>query len=120
MVQQLWGGTGLLRTEQVIEEVCRYIEGHLTETINVNEMARSFGYSHVHLNRLFKEIVGRTISQYIRNLKVEQAKLWLRDPDMTITEIAYRLGYLNSGHFSRMFQTIAGTSPTNYRRNAQR
>ena len=110
----------MLRTQQVIKEVCRYIEDHLDETINVNEMARSFGYSHVHLNRLFKEIMGSTISQYIRNNKMEWAKRWLLDQDITISEIAYKLGYAHSGHFSRIFQSIAGTSPTNYRKHAEK
>lgn len=103
------------RNQRIVSEAYEYIENHIHELLPVTELAKHFGYSNHQFIRIFKEISGSAPSLYIRVVKLELAKQWLTDSEMTVSEIADRLGYSSVNNFSRMFQNMVGMNPTAYR-----
>ncbi len=100
-------------------KVLRYIEEHYTEHLSLEEMA---GLVHLHptyFSNQFTRIFGISPIQYINRRRVQEAEQVLRFSDLTVGEIAYRLGYSDPFHFSRQFKKTTGLSPSGYR-NAPR
>ncbi len=86
--------------------------GHLSY-----RLPKELGYSYSFLSKLFSEVEGITIEKYLINQKIEKAKELLVYEELNIGEIAYRLNYSSSQHFSRQFKTITGFSPSAFNRN---
>lgn len=78
-----------------------------------NAMAE-LGYSYAHLCRQFSKTYGVSPIEYINSLRITRAKLLMRDTDLNISEIAYRVGFENPAYFSRLFRKQTGFSPKQY------
>ena len=98
-----------------IQACIDYIELHAEEPLNLQKLADRTGYSEYHLSRKFRQEMGVTISRYIQYIRVEQAKQYLSMSDEPIAQIADRLQFSSSSHFSSVFQEITGKKPTEYR-----
>ena len=84
---------------------------------SLSEMARKYGYSPDYRGRVFSSVAGISISEYVKNAKLNQAKLLLASSSMTVEEIADSLGYYDACYFSRCFGRETGYTPTQYRKN---
>jgi len=82
----------------------------------IERAAELAGTSKRTLQRRFAES-GTRYSDLLDQARFHAAKRLLRDPDMTVTAIAFRLGYSDSANFARAFRRIAGSSPSAYRRS---
>jgi AraC family transcriptional activator of pobA len=71
-----------------------------------------------HLNRIVKEISGRTASDHISEMILQEAKVLLNHTDLSAAEIAYRLQFSEPSSFNRFFRKTAGHTPLEYRMNA--
>jgi len=69
-----------------------------------------------HLNRALKETSHKTTSQLIIERILQEAKVLLRQTSLTVSEIAYALGYAEVTHFNNLFKKYLNTTPTNYRK----
>jgi AraC-like DNA-binding protein len=67
------------------------------------------------LSTLFSEVVGITIEKYFILQKIERIKELLAYNELTISEIAHRLGYSSVQHLSNQFKTITGLSPSHFK-----
>ena len=83
----------------------------------VPEMAEYCGISETHFRRLFEESLGVSPKNYADRLKINAACELLTQTDLTLADIAKRLGYMDPFHFSRRFKTLTGISPSVYRDN---
>lgn len=92
-----------------------YIYSYHTQNISLEELAAVSCLSKFHFLRLFKIAFQKTPHQFINEIKVEQAKLLLKDPRMEVNTIAGSLGFQNASSFSRMFYQHTGTYPSQYR-----
>ncbi len=92
-----------------------YIYSHIHYRITIDELADYLGLSVSYLSKLFKKEMGINVSQYINELKVEQAKNMLQNSDMKIIEIANHLSFSSQSHFIQVFQKITGVTPNKYR-----
>ena len=99
-----------------VEKMCNIINESFDEEVSLEEFAKEFGYSPSYLGRIFHKIAGVSFSQYRVNAKLNQAQLLLRTMNITISEIAERLGYYDSGHFVKQFKLHIGITPDEYRR----
>ena len=95
----------------------KYIWKHMERDISVKELAQAVYLSPTYLCALFKEVTGLTINQYVQQARIDKAKSLLLNSDLTVNEVAGRVGYSNIGYFSKLFQLHAGTSPQLYRKN---
>ena len=95
-----------------IEEIIRQ---NLDKPITCEEIAKQVFLNSEYLSRLFRKKTGKKLSNYIIELKMEEAKKQLRTTTKAISAISMELGYGNFSHFSKCFRKICGVSPQEYR-----
>jgi AraC-like DNA-binding protein len=81
------------------------------------ELARLTGMSRSKLHYDFRVVYGTTPFDYLRNRRLEKAKISLDKGSMDVTEVAYSVGYSSPSHFTKVFKQYFGMPPSNYRRN---
>jgi YesN/AraC family two-component response regulator len=92
-----------------------YIREHLQDDITLADVAKAACTSTFYICKLFKRHTGLNLTEYISRLRVERAKDLLQNPQARISEIAYEVGFQSLTHFNRVFRSLAGDSPTNFR-----
>lgn len=92
-----------------------YIETHILEKINLERMASSIGYTGYYLSGKFQKEVGTSISNYIKQQKIEQAKVMLRSGRLNSADISERLAFSSPSYFGAVFRQYTGMSPGEYR-----
>ena len=92
-----------------------YCEGSL----QCEEIAQRLGLGYSWFRRMFRKYTGVPPAQYMLQQKILRAKELLSGTGMTISEIAYRLHFENSGQFATLFRKKAGMTPTEFRRRAR-
>ncbi|GAB3947422.1 hypothetical protein GCM10028805_19650 [Spirosoma harenae] len=79
-------------------------------------LERKIGYEYSYLSGLFSASEGQTLEKYIIALKIEKVKEWLRYDELTLSEIAWRLGYSSVQHLSNQFRQVTGQTPGQFRK----
>lgn len=103
-----------------MQSICHYIATHLTEPLSLQKLAAQAGYTDYYFSHKFKKELGCTVTEYIRNKKVEAAKLLLSGTNMSIQNISEELSFGSRSYFYSCFQKVTGMSPTDYRDNYYR
>ena len=100
----------------------RYMSDRLAEPFELEPMARHFGTSRFTLSRRARAILGESLSEASRRLKLEFARSLLDAPalDLSIAEVALRSGYQDPLYFSRIFRRQFSVSPSTYRESVRR
>ncbi|KAB7706711.1 helix-turn-helix domain-containing protein [Bacillus aerolatus] len=98
-----------------IQKAMDYIEKNYLEQITLEKVANYVHLSPTYFSRLFKSATGTNFVEYITYLRIEKAKALLMDLNYTVYQIALEVGYSNSHYFSRVFKTIVGKTPSDYR-----
>jgi transcriptional regulator GlxA family with amidase domain len=98
-----------------MQRVMHYIHDHLDEVIERGEVARCAALSPGAFSRFFKTRTGKTLPQYINELRVGNACTRLRDANAKVADIALACGFENLANFNRQFRAISGMSPREYR-----
>ena len=95
-----------------------YIDENFHEPIDLDRISREACLSRYHFHRLFTRIYQRTPHQYLTRKRVEQARKWLADKDLTVSEICNNVGFESIGSFSVLFKKEIGYAPQYYRNQA--
>lgn len=95
------------------------IAERLSEDISVSVLATACGLSPGYFARAFKQSVGTAPHRWLLLQRVLRAKSLLRDPNLSLAEIALACGFVDQSHFTRVFTGIAGASPGAWRRQVQ-
>ena len=103
-----------------IKAACDYISIHIDEPITISDLARNAGYTDYYFSRRFKEETGLSVSEYIRNAKIERAKLLLLDSGLSINEIYEELGFGTRNNFFQTFKKVTGVSPSEFRKGIKK
>jgi AraC-like DNA-binding protein len=98
-----------------MQRVMRYIHDHLDGVIERDDVARCAALSAGAFSRFFKTRTGKTLPQYINELRVGNACARLRDAEAKVADIALACGFENLANFNRQFRAITGMSPREYR-----
>lgn len=93
-----------------------YIEEHLTERIELADIAENVGISRTYASAVFREEMGMTISEFILKERMLEAKRMLRDTDLTVAAIADKLAFCSQSYFTKNFTEAEGMTPVEYRR----
>ena len=88
----------------------------MSEDARIEELAKELGISAAYLQRLFRQVHGMTIIDYLNRMRIERAKLLLLNTDDPVVEIAMEAGFNSRQHFTRVFTSLEGISPQEYRR----
>ncbi|SDX15338.1 AraC family transcriptional regulator [Paenibacillus sp. CF384] len=86
------------------------------ESISVNEAARMVNLSPTHFCKIFKQVTGKTLIEYIHMLRVQEAERMLRDTDYPVAEIAERAGFSTMTYFGRVFKKVRNSTPSAIRK----
>lgn len=97
------------------EQVFHIIENHYAEKISLQELADSINISPCHFCRTFKQVTGKTTTEYTNGVRLENAARFLEQPNLNITEIALKCGFDNVNYFSRLFHRYYNTSARKFR-----
>jgi AraC family L-rhamnose operon regulatory protein RhaS len=108
--------TGEYKYTQYMYKALEYIEDYYTEGILVEEIAAFIGLSPDYFSRMFKQFTGLTPVEYIRYVRLAKATELLRQPDITIADVAMEVGFEDQGYFSRQFKQVIGVSPSRFQR----
>ena len=101
--------------EALMEKIMDIINKYMSEpTLNVEMLAHEVGLSRVHLHRKLKELTNLSTRDFIKNIRMQQAAKLLKEKKLSISEVAYAVGFNNLSHFSSTFKEIFGMSPKEY------
>jgi AraC-like DNA-binding protein len=100
-----------------ILKIYEYINEHYKDPIRMEELAGVVGMSYVSFSRFFKLRVGKTISDYIIDIRLGHASRLLVDTTNSIAEICYDCGFNNLSNFNRIFKKKKDCSPKEFREN---
>ncbi len=98
-----------------IVKVVEYLSLNYTQNISMDALCRISDYSPSHLARIFKQETGRTMTQYIANLRCRQAAEMLRETNLPIQEISSYVGYTDNNYFVKVFKKMMKMTPSEYR-----
>ncbi len=109
----------LRRADNAVEQIQRYIEQHLDEDLSLVRLAERARLNPSYLSRLYKQVAGANLSDFIDAARMKRAKQLLKGSDMKIHEVARQAGYETAASFTRFFRKQAGISPQEYREGKQ-
>ncbi|MBQ4110584.1 MAG: PocR ligand-binding domain-containing protein [Clostridia bacterium] len=104
------------QTSEFIRHMDKFIENNLSQNITVDDICNEFHIRRTRFYNIAKECLGCSIASYIRKQRIHHACRMLRETDESISQIAEKVGFLDYGHFSRVFRQLQGISATNYRK----
>lgn len=100
--------------QERVEQVLFLLKQDLAAPPSLEELGRRIGCSHFYLSRVFSAQTGRTIPQYLRQLRLDKAAELLRSGEYNVTEAALEVGYNSLSHFSQAFHEAFGCCPGLY------
>jgi len=100
--------------EQQVERTMRWLTLQYSQSVSIEEMSRSLGYNRTHLSKMFKQHTGMTPMHFLLKIRMERAKLLLRE-SLTVEQVAASVGFADPLYFSKQFRKWFGRSPTEYR-----
>ncbi|QUI24049.1 AraC family transcriptional regulator [Vallitalea pronyensis] len=104
-------------SDQKVKEICKFIKHNYQDyNLNVSMIANVFQMNIAYLSSFFKSTMGVNISKYLNNVRLEKAKILLKNDNITIKEIASMCGLGDSGTFIRVFKKVEGVTPGKYRK----
>jgi AraC-like DNA-binding protein len=98
-----------------ISKTFEHLEAHLAEPYYVPELAAMVGLGRSAFSRLFKKCTGRTVPQFVNEIRITRACRLLAETDLTVSQIAFECGFLSPAHFQRQFQERRQCTPLAYR-----
>ena len=102
--------------EDLVEDALRYINDHYcSDDISLNSVAKAINVSANYLSTVFSQKVGVSFIEYLTRIRMQRAKLLLRETDMRSGEIALEVGYKDPRYFSSVFKRTQGCTPGEYR-----
>ncbi|MCZ7645488.1 MAG: helix-turn-helix transcriptional regulator [Planctomycetota bacterium] len=106
------------RHRQTVLALAQRIDESPLEAQSVAELARKAGYSPDHFARIFRKVLGQAPREYALRARIDRARQLLAETDLSVSEIAFALGYKDVYFFSRQFRQKTGTTASAYRRGA--
>jgi AraC-like DNA-binding protein len=98
-----------------IDAATVWLREHFREDLDLLAVARHVGCAPHYLSRLFKQHSGKTLSQKLREIRIDRAAALLRDGSANVTEAAFEVGYSSLSHFTKAFVMEKGVRPSDWR-----
>lgn len=98
----------------------QYLSEHYMQDLSLEEVAEAFGLNPNYFSGLVKSLTGETFSKTLANVRIERAKVLLRDVDLNVYDVAEMVGYKTPSYFTQVFKAQVGVGPEQYRRTTRR
>lgn len=105
------------KTKQKVQMALSYIHEHYNKELNMAVVSNHISMNYSLFSQVFKQYTGKNFVNYLKELRMQEAKRLLEETDMRIVEISVAVGYENEKHFMKLFKAVCGVSPTEYRKN---
>ncbi len=103
------------RDQARVTAMVRFMTEHLAQRVDHAMLERASGLSPSRLQALFREVTGHPPLDYLRRLRVEEARRLLADSRLSVKEVAARTGFRDTSHFSKVFRRVDGLAPAHFR-----
>ncbi|MCR5688543.1 MAG: response regulator [Lachnospiraceae bacterium] len=103
----------------IVNQAIAYIEAHYREKLQLTDVASAVYVSHWHLSKLLNG-TGKSFSDILNEVRIRNARQLMEDASLHIADIAEKVGFADTAHFSRVFKKIVGMSANEYRNSAMR
>lgn len=101
--------------ELLMDRIMQSINRHLGDSdFTVEQLCAEAAISRAHLHRKMKELTGLPVTEFIRNIRLEQAARLLREQKLNVTQVAYTVGFSSLGYFATVFRKHFGVAPRDY------
>ena len=97
--------------------IVHYLNAHFMEPLTLNSISGLFYISPYYICKVFKEYTGFTFVEYLNSLRVKEAQKLLRQRKYSIMDISEKVGFGSISHFGRVFKSVTGIPPLNYRKS---
>ena len=94
-----------------VEKVVKYIDSNLAQAGTVNELAQIAGVNTNKLQEVFQKVYGKTVNEYVRDIRLTRALHMLSSGKKNVSEVVYELGLSSRSYFSKIFKKKYGVSP---------
>ncbi len=101
--------------EQIVSQIRAYVQNNLQKSLSLTEISNSVNYNSTYVSRLFRQMTGENLSDYILRTRMTKAMEYLTQGNESIQAIAEKLGFDTSQYFSYVFRKHTGFSPREYR-----
>ena len=108
--------SGVVSKNHEIDELAKYIRSNFSYDLSLEFLAKHMNLSREYLSRYFKKYMGKTISEYLLEVRIEKAKQMLRTTTNSISDICEYCGYASISNFQKAFKKVTGVSPSQYRK----
>ena len=102
---------------RIVKQVCQIIEREYMTNLPIPQIAERMHVSVNYLQSQFKRETGRTIRQYLTDVRVEQARRLLRKSSCKVSDVCSQVGYKDTDYFVRVFREVTGMTPNEYRKS---
>ncbi|PYI57344.1 response regulator transcription factor [Paenibacillus flagellatus] len=103
---------------KLVRDIVAYLNEQYADKITLEQTAKHFYVNKTYLSELFKAETGRNFTRYLNEIRVERAKMLMLQTNMTMTEIAERVGFADFRYFGRVFKNHTELAPSEYRTRA--
>jgi YesN/AraC family two-component response regulator len=101
--------------DKLLKKLDEIVQTRLGDTdLSVDVLCKELGMSRTHLNRKMKELTGESPVSYIRRLRLIKSVRLLKERNLTVSEIAYSVGFSSPSYFSQAFHDYYGVTPKEY------
>ncbi len=107
------------KNKQKIQQAISYIQENYDKDLNMAVVSNHISMNYSLFSYVFKQYTGNNFVNYLKEIRMKEAKRLLEDSDMKIIDISQTIGYENEKHFMKTFKAVCGVSPTQYRKNMQ-
>lgn len=107
------------KNQQKIKQAISYIQANYDKDLNMAVVSNHISMNYSLFSYLFKEYTGSNFVNYLKGIRMEEAKRLLEETDLRIIDISAKIGYENEKHFMKIFKASCGVSPSEYRKNVQ-
>ncbi len=102
--------------DRPVRQAKEYIQNHFSEPVTLEEVSGYVGLNPAYFSVLFKKTEGEGFAKYLIHLRMEQAKILLRETNEPVAAVCRRVGYNDVKHFTRTFEKATGVRPSTYRK----
>ena len=108
------------KNTQKIQMAVQYIQENYSKDLNMAVVSNYISMNYSLFSYLFKQMTGYNFVNYLKEIRMEEAKRLLQETDDRIIEISQKIGYENEKHFMKLFKSAYGVSPSEYRKNMKK
>lgn len=104
-------------SNKLVAHTVNLLENNICSNLSIDEICTLTNYGKSQLCEIFKNATGKTIMQYFTELKINEAKILMREMRLNNTQISDRLGYSSPQYFTRVFKQVTSMTPGEYKKS---